>query len=43
MSITFKTRIIESDNSMANGIVTYTIPLFSSEWVWRSDILDPHP
>ena len=37
-----KTRIIESDNSLVNGIVTSTIPLFSSIWTWRSDILDNH-
>ena len=36
----FKTRIIESDNSLVNGIVTSTIPLFSSIWAWWSDILD---
>ena len=39
----FKTRIIESDNSLVNGIVTSTISLFSSIWVWWSDILDTHP
>ena len=33
----FKTRIIESDNSLLNGIIT--IPLFSSIWAWWSDIL----
>ena len=38
-----KTRIIESDNSLVNGIVTSTIPLFSSIWAWCSDILDTHP
>ena len=38
----FKTRIIESDNSLVNGIVTSTIP-FSSKWAWWSDILDTHP
>ena len=35
-----KTRIIEPDNSLANGIVTSTIQLFSSIWAWWSDILD---
>ena len=30
----FKTRIIESDNLLVNGIVTSTIPLFSSIWTW---------
>ena len=35
----FKTRIIESDNSLVNGIVTSTISLFSSIWAWWSDIL----
>ena len=39
----FKTRIIESDNSLVNGIVTSTIPLFSSIWAWWSDTLDTHP
>ena len=39
----FKTRIIESDNSLVNGIVTSTIPLFSSIWARWSDILDIHP
>ena len=39
----FKTRIIESDNSLMNGIVTSTISLFSSIWAWWSDILDTHP
>ena len=38
-----KTRIIESDNSLVNGIVTSTISLFSSIWAWWSDILDTHP
>ena len=38
----FKTRIIESDNSLVNGIVKSTIPLFSSIWAWWSDILDTH-
>ena len=32
--ISFKTRIIESDNSLVNGIVTSTISLFSSIWAW---------
>ena len=39
----FKTRIIESDNSLVNGIVTSTITLLSSIWVWWSDILDTQP
>ena len=39
----FKTKIIESDNSLVNGIVTSTISLFSSIWAWWSDILDTHP
>ena len=39
----FMTRIIESDNSLVNGIVTSTIPLLSSKWAWWSDILDTHP
>ena len=39
----FKTRIIKSDSSLENGIVTSTIPLFSSIWAWWSDILDIHP
>ena len=39
----FKTRINESDNSLMNGIVTSTTPLFSSIWAWWSDILDTHP
>ena len=39
----FKTRIIESDNTLVNGIVTSTISLFSSIWAWWSDILDTHP
>ena len=30
--------IIESDNSLVNGIVTSTIPI----WAWWSDILDTH-
>ena len=41
--LSFKTRIIESDNSLVNGIVTSTIPLFSSIWAWRSDVFDTHP
>ena len=41
--LSFKTRIIESDNSLVNGIVTSTISLFSSIWAWWSDILDTHP
>ena len=40
--ISFKTKIIESDNSLVNGTVTSTIPLFSSIWAWCSDILDTH-
>ena len=39
----FKTIIIEYDNSLVNGIVTSTIPLFSSICAWWSDILDTHP
>ena len=39
----FKTRIIESNSLLVNGIVTSTIPLFSSIWAWWSDILDTHP
>ena len=39
----FKTRIIESDNSSVNGIVTSTISFFSSILAWWSDILDTHP
>ena len=39
----FKTRIIEFDNLLVNGIVTSTIPLFSSIWAWWSDILHTHP
>ena len=40
----FKTiRIIESNNSLVNGIVTSTIPLLSSIWAWWSDILETHP
>ena len=38
----FQTRIIESDNSLVNGIVTSTISLFSTIWAWWSDILDTH-
>ena len=38
----FKARIIESDNSLVNGIVTSAIPLFSSIWAWWSDILVSH-
>ena len=38
----FKTRIIESDNSLVNGIVTSTMPLFSSIWARWSDIFDAH-
>ena len=34
----FKTRIIESDNSLVNGIVTSTISLFSSISAWRGVI-----
>ena len=41
--VSFKTRMIESDNSLVNGIVTSIIPLFSSIWAWWSDILDTHP
>ena len=39
----FKTRIVESDKSLVNVIVTSTISLFSSIWAWWSDILDTHP
>ena len=39
----FKTRIIESDNSLVNVFVTSTIPLFSSIWYLWSDFLDTHP
>ena len=39
----FKTRIIESDNSLVNLFATSTIPLFSSIWAWWSAILDTHP
>ena len=41
--LVFKTKIIESDNSLVNGIVTSTIPLLSLIWAWWSDILDTHP
>ena len=39
----FQTRIIEYDNSLVNGIVSSTIPLFSSIWASWSDISDTHP
>ena len=39
----FKTRIIKSDNSLVNGIVTSTILLFSSIWACWRDILDINP
>ena len=38
----FKTRNVESDNSLGNGIVTSTIPLFSLIWAEWSDNLDTH-
>ena len=38
-----KTRILKSDNSLVNGIVTSTILLLSSIWAWWSDILDTYP
>ena len=34
----FKPRIIESDNSLVNDIVTSTIPLIGAIWAWWSDI-----
>ena len=36
----FKARI---NNSLVNGMVTSTMPLFSSIWSWWNDILDTHP
>ena len=35
----FKSRIQDSCNSLVNGIVKSSVPLFSKIWVWWSDIL----
>ena len=35
----FKSRIQDSCNSLANGIVKSSVPLFSKIWVWWNDIL----
>ena len=35
----FKGRIQDSCNSLVNGIVKSSVPLFSKIWVWWSDIL----
>ena len=37
--LSFKTRIIESDNLLVNGIVKYEIPLFSLIWSRWGNIL----
>ena len=36
----FKSRIQDSCNSLVNGIVKSSVPLFSKIWVWWSDILN---
>ena len=36
----FKTRIINSDNSLVHGIVNSALPMFSKTWAWWSDILN---
>ena len=36
----FKSRIQNSCNSLVNGIVKSSVPLFSKIWVWCSDILN---
>ena len=35
-----KSRIQDSCNSLVNGIVKSSVPLFSKIWVWWSDILN---
>ena len=35
----FKSRIQDSCNTLVNGIVKTSVPLFSKVWVWWSDIL----
>ena len=35
----FKSRIQDSFNSLVNGIVKCSVPLFSKIWVWWNDIL----
>ena len=36
----FKSRIMNSDNLLLNGIVRSARPLFSKKWAWWSDILN---
>ena len=36
----FKSRIHDSCNSLVNGFVKSSVPLFSKIWVWWSDILN---
>ena len=36
----FKSRIMNSDNLLVNGIVRSATPLFSKIWAWWSDILN---
>ena len=36
----FRSRIQDSGNSLANGIIKSSVPLFSKIWVWWSDILN---
>ena len=35
----FKSRIMNSDNQLVNGIVRSATPLFSKIWAWWGDIL----
>ena len=37
--VSFRKRIIKSDNSLVHGIVNSASPLFSKIWAWWSDIL----
>ena len=36
----FKSRIQDSCNSLVNGVVKSSVPLFSKIWAWWSDILN---
>ena len=38
----FRTRIINSDNSLVRGIVNSAASLFSKIWAWWSDILNTY-
>ena len=38
----FRTRIINSDNSLVHGVVNSASPLFSQIWSWCSDVLNTY-